>query len=202
MVSSFAGRPSEADPTVWAVSVGDLLSGEDSHVVVRFGLPRWDLDDEVALRARLVWMDCGTERATDWHDVRFTYADTATCEAEQPAPEAALVIGQHLADRANREAIRLSKQGDIAGASARLRATSGYVARFARSAPMLVPDAPRSRRERAADPRARIDAGTVQGDVCARPAPLQRQARPARHAANYASGRAAQQATGSMTPGR
>ncbi len=141
VVSSFAGRPSEADPTVWAVSLGDLLSGEDSHVVVRFGLPRWALDDEVALRARLVWMDCGTERATDWHDVRFTYADTATCEAEQPAPEAALVIGQHLADRANREAIRLSKQGDIAGASARLRATSGYVARFARSAPMLVPDA-------------------------------------------------------------
>jgi Ca-activated chloride channel homolog len=141
VVSAFSAHPSTTDPLLWTVSLGDLLSGEDTHVVVRFGLPRWDLDHDMALRARLVWMARGVERTTDWHEVRFTYADAQACEAEQPDAEATQVIGEHLADRANREAIRLSRQGDVEGAGRYLRATSGQMRAYALSSPQLAAEA-------------------------------------------------------------
>jgi Mg-chelatase subunit ChlD len=141
VISAYAARSTAEDPAVWVVDLGDLLAGEEPHVVVRFGVPKWDLSDDVAIRARLVWMAQGHERATDWYEVRFTYADAAACDAEMPDPEAARVIGEHLADRANREAIRMSKRGDLKGAQTHLRSTSAQLAAYAASAPSVVAEA-------------------------------------------------------------
>src|SRR5262249_1678615 len=48
--------------------------------------------------------------------------------------------GQHLADRTHREALRLSKSGDMAGAQRTLRHTQSILASYAQASPSLVPE--------------------------------------------------------------
>jgi hypothetical protein len=56
------------------------------------------------------------EHATDWQDVRFTNASDADCDAEQPDADVLRMAGQHQANRAQREALRVSKTDDVPSA--------------------------------------------------------------------------------------
>ena len=77
-----AARPDAAH----LVDVGDLMAGEERHVVVRFGFPPRTSVDERRIRARIVWIQDGTSRATEWQTIMFKYGDTAACNAEPRDP--------------------------------------------------------------------------------------------------------------------
>jgi Ca-activated chloride channel homolog len=116
----------------WSVAVGDLLAGEERHLVVRFAFPSGGPDGAARrVRARVCWTDGGIERATPWHELAFTYADHAACDAE--ARDAAVMhwVGLDHADRARREATDRSKRGDLAGARDALRRVARRLSEYA-----------------------------------------------------------------------
>jgi Ca-activated chloride channel family protein len=124
----------------WSVALGDLLSGDEHHVVVHFDFPPQakQVRREVqVIRARLTWSEGGAARSTTWRELCFTYADAAACDAEPRDPTVMRYAGQHLSDRSHREAIRRSKTGDVAGARALLSATLDDIAGYAGSDPAL-----------------------------------------------------------------
>lgn len=137
VVSVYSARPVPADDVLWTVSLGDLLAGDEQHVIVRFDFPAQDLDGECPVRARLVWQDDGAERTTDWHEVRFAYASAEDCATEAPDAAVAQLVGERLADRTRRESIRLSKGGDLAGARAMIAETQSLVSGYAAYSPAL-----------------------------------------------------------------
>src|SRR5439155_25992096 len=95
-----------------AVSLGDLIGGEERHVVVRVGFPAEASGARPTIRARLVWAG----GATDWQEVAFRYADHDDCDAEpRDMPVMRRVAAQH-ADRVRREAAQRSSRGDTRGA--------------------------------------------------------------------------------------
>ncbi len=130
LVSAYWSNESPSTVTRSSIAIGDLLSGEERHIVARFGFPARQALASRVVRARVLWVDDGGERSTDWHEVRFNYADKAACDAEARDPSVMHWVGLHEASRAQREAIKRSKAGDLAGARAELNkvasAISGY----------------------------------------------------------------------------
>ncbi len=118
-------------PTRWTITLGDLMSGEERHAVVRLGFAETWRREEQAMRARVRWVADGAERATDWQELRFTYARDEECAAEQPDAEVLRMAGQHQSDRAQRLALRESKAGDLASARATLDAAASAIAAYA-----------------------------------------------------------------------
>ncbi|HEV2461966.1 MAG TPA: VWA domain-containing protein [Ktedonobacterales bacterium] len=129
-ISTYRSRHSVEQPTRWTITLGDLMSGEERHTIVRLGFAETWRREEQASRARVRWTAEGAERSTDWQEFRFAYASDAECEAEPQDADVMRWAGQHQADRAQREALRLSKRGNLAGAGAALvsayRAISAY----------------------------------------------------------------------------
>jgi Ca-activated chloride channel family protein len=113
------------------IDVGDLMVGEDRHIVIRFGFPPKSAAADRRIRARLVWIEAGARRTTDWQTLRFTYADTAACNAEPHDPAAMRWIGLHHADRARREATALNRRGDFHAARERVQRVRRRLAEYA-----------------------------------------------------------------------
>jgi hypothetical protein len=107
------------------------MSGEERHAVVQLAFAETWRREEQAMRARVRWVADGAERATDWQECRFTYAIDAECDAEQPDADVLRIAGQHQSDRAQREALRVSKAGDLPRAHAMLAAASSAIASYA-----------------------------------------------------------------------
>lgn len=131
-----SANPSDA-PTHWSVPIGDLISGEVRHVVVRFGFGHALRREEQAIRARLVWTADGVERGTDWETLRFTYAVDAACEAEPVDEQVAHLAGEAVSDRSQRDALILSKRGDLDGARSILINAQQLLERYALYDPAL-----------------------------------------------------------------
>lgn len=109
--------PSEVEPgSRWSIAIGDLMGGEERHVVVRFGFPPAGGLAGKVVRARLVWRAAGVEHATDWRAVQFTYADHQTCDLEARDASVMHWVGLHHADRAQIEAARLNRLGQFEAA--------------------------------------------------------------------------------------
>jgi Ca-activated chloride channel homolog len=137
VVSMYEASANPADPTRWSIAIGDLISGEERHVVVRFDFGYALRREEQAIRARLVWTAEGAERGTDWETLRFTYADDATCEAETPDAAVVHLAGESLSDQAQREALMHSKRGDLETAHMLLAEASAGLAMAAPIDPSL-----------------------------------------------------------------
>lgn len=124
IVSAYAVRAGAAGSARWSLGLGDLLAGDERHVVVQLKFPaRAEGDDDVrTLRARLTWRDEAGDHEGEWQGTSFRYAATdAEWEAE-PRDETVLhFAAQHLSDRTQRESIRLRKGGDVAGSRMLLR---------------------------------------------------------------------------------
>jgi Ca-activated chloride channel family protein len=118
-------------PTRWTITLGDLMSGEERHVVMQLSFAETWRREEQAIRARVRWVTDGTEHATDWQVIRFTYASDAECDAEQPDADVLRMVGQHQSDRAQREALRESKAGHMLRAHAVLRRAKSEIAGYA-----------------------------------------------------------------------
>src|SRR5262249_48208684 len=128
VISTYRHHQMAEHPTRWTITLGDLLSGEERHTVVQLAFAETWRREEQAMRARVRWVADGVAHMTDWHDCRFTYASDAECDAEPPDAEVLRMAGQHQADRAQREALRVSKTGDLASARAALDLASQAIA--------------------------------------------------------------------------
>lgn len=131
LVSAYWSNASSAGASRWSIAIGDLLSGEERHVVVRFGFPAQQGRDSLAVRGRVLWLADGGERSTDWQEIRFAYADQAACDAEARDPEVMHWVGLHEASRAHTEAIKRSQAGDLKGARAALQKVATSIAGYA-----------------------------------------------------------------------
>jgi Ca-activated chloride channel homolog len=101
----------QADPAgethQWSIGIGDLLGGEERHLVVRFGFPGEDRAYTYTVRARVRWTDDAGDHTSGWEEVRFSYGSHEACAAEAQDPAAMHWIGLDYADRARRHAIEL-----------------------------------------------------------------------------------------------
>lgn len=116
MVSMYEAAPSPETPSRWSIWVGDLVSGEDRHIVVRLRFGDASRREEQSVRARMVWTADGAESSTAWQTLRFSYATDAECEAEPENTRVIHLAGEGLSDRAQRDSLMRSKRGDLAGA--------------------------------------------------------------------------------------
>ncbi len=132
-----AGAPSPADSGRWAATLGDLVGGEDRHVVVSLNFPPADAATrEHTVQVRLTWQDEAGSHATAWQRSAFRYAESDAAYDAEPRDETVLhYAAKHLSDRAQREAIRARKGGDLE----RARTTSREV-RFSLSSLALSQD--------------------------------------------------------------
>ena len=123
----------------WTITIGDLIGGEERHIVIRCGFPRQRRPEAEALtiRGRLVWSAGGLDQTTDWQEVRFTFASNQACDDEPRDPAVMHWVGLHHSDRARREATEQSRRGDLGGARTTLRSVSRRIQEYAASDPAL-----------------------------------------------------------------
>jgi Ca-activated chloride channel family protein len=121
-------------PSRWSIMMGDLLAGEERHVVVRFGFPHNDGGREGhAIRARITWTFRDREFATGWQEVRFSYATHRACSDEPHNPDVMRWVGLHSAERVKREATGQSRRGDLEEARRNLQKVACSIADYAGS---------------------------------------------------------------------
>jgi Ca-activated chloride channel homolog len=120
-----AGAPGLAGAGRWNATVGDLLGGEERHVVIALNfLPAAAVSHEHSVRVRLTWQDEDGSHATAWQRCSFRYAESdAEYDAEMRDETVLHYAAQHLSDQAQREAITARKRGDLA--SARMATQTG-----------------------------------------------------------------------------
>ena len=138
LISPFWMNPLLDNSARWAVTLGDLLAGEERDVVVRFGFLSQLEHAGHRVRARLSWVDDTGVHESEWQDVLFEYADHAARSAERADPRAQRVVGVHHAERAQRRAIELSRAGQIDAACQLLQAVARRIAEYAGTDPQLV----------------------------------------------------------------
>ncbi|MGZ3667413.1 MAG: vWA domain-containing protein [Ktedonobacterales bacterium] len=117
-----------ADGTRQSMAIGDLLSGEERHIIVRVGFPVRGAEDACPVRARVVWTADGSEYRTEWQELPFQYASHAACQAEHPDPTVMHWVWLDQAESAQREALRQSQNGDWRGAQMIAQAAAKAIA--------------------------------------------------------------------------
>jgi Ca-activated chloride channel homolog len=124
--------PRQTAATQWTIALGDLLAGEERHVIVRFAFGGAIAGGTQLIRARLTWLAAdGAQRSGPWREIAFEPADTAARGAEAPDRAVLRLVGQHHADRARRTAIARSREGDVDGARKLLRRVAGRISEYA-----------------------------------------------------------------------
>lgn len=131
LISAYWADVSAAASSRSVIAIGDLLNGEERHVVARFGFPAQHGQDGRVVRARVLWGDNAGERSTDWQEVLFSYATNDACEREAYDQEVRHWIGLHEADRAHQEALKLNRAGDLKGAREKLKKVATSIASYA-----------------------------------------------------------------------
>jgi len=120
-----------------SINIGDLQRNEEQHVVIRFGFPEQEHQEQRVVRARLVWLADDSEKSTDWQEIRFSYASHSACDDEPQDADVMRQVGLQEVDRARREAIRQNNRGDLKGARSSLAAAAQAVASYAGSDQVL-----------------------------------------------------------------
>lgn len=134
LVSAYAWRTGALSATGsgrWEAMVGDLVGDEERHVVVNLNFPATDtVTGEHRVRMRLTWQDEAGSHRSAWQQCTFHYAQSDTVYDAETRDETVLhYAAQHLSDRAQREAIRARKRGDLERARTTTRtALSGLAA--------------------------------------------------------------------------
>ncbi|HET7034843.1 MAG TPA: hypothetical protein VFI42_04110, partial [Thermomicrobiaceae bacterium] len=118
VISDYWTRREQGDHPNWSIAVGDLIAGDERHVVLRLGFPPRLARVEPVVRVRLVWSAAGARSSTPWSAFDFRYADDAACSAEPRDEEVARWAARQQADRALKEATVQSRRGNAAAAQA------------------------------------------------------------------------------------
>jgi len=122
-----------SDSTHSRITIGNLLGGEERHVVVRFGFPAWGQPPTMGIRARLCWTVNGAAKSCDWQEARFSYAGDASCDAEPRDAAVMHWVGLHHAYRAQRQAAEQSRDGNLAVAGKTLANVAERIQSYAGS---------------------------------------------------------------------
>jgi hypothetical protein len=132
VISAFWQREEHESEARWSVGLGELAGEEERRVVARFAFPGLDDAPQQTVRARLVWKDTrGDDQATDWREMRFTYASDEACTEEARDAEAMRWIGLDYAARAKLRASVLSDAGHLHAAATQVGAMSRRMATYA-----------------------------------------------------------------------
>ncbi|MGQ9684560.1 MAG: vWA domain-containing protein [Anaerolineae bacterium] len=134
VVSAYWGEPADMG---FRVAVGDLLAGEERHIVLRLAFPPGPLGAVQVVRARPVWLADGARLAGPWSEVAFTYASHAECDAEARDRTVMHWVGLHHAERARNEAIKRNRMGDLQAAREVVHRTREHLACYAQGDPEL-----------------------------------------------------------------
>ncbi len=113
-----AGAPGTAGAGRWEATMGDLVGGEERHVIVHLNFPAAaaarSARGEHTVQMRLTWQDEAGSHTTAWQRCTFRYAASEAAYDAEARDETVLhYAAQHLSDRAQREAIHARKRGDL-----------------------------------------------------------------------------------------
>jgi len=115
----------------WRLDIGDLVNGDERHIVVRFAFPKVDKAFAYKVRARVTWTDDRGEHAGAWQEITFTQGSDEECDAELRDAEAMRWIGLAHADRVKRQALELAAQRDTDHALLRIQQTIVRIREYA-----------------------------------------------------------------------
>ena len=101
-----AGRPG-----FLRIDLGDLVSAEERHVVVRLAFGKVPKGTLVKARARVAWRDGEQDREGPWQELTFEGAGDAECSAESRIMPVMHWVGLHHAEKAKAEALTMHKHG-------------------------------------------------------------------------------------------
>ncbi len=115
------------------IELGDLVSGQDLEVVVRFTFPYGEVGREVGALFALADADGALEAAGDRGPARllWTYADHRANDAQERDREVDRAVARLFAARARVEAAALNRAGRYGEAAARMSAVALRVAAYA-----------------------------------------------------------------------
>lgn len=119
------------EAAAWQLDLGDLLNGDERHVVMRFSFPSEDKAFSYEVRARVVWTDDAGTHRTEWASTSFIYGPQEACSAEPRDPAAMHWIGLHHADRVHAHVVELAMRGEGREARALARRVRRRIAEYA-----------------------------------------------------------------------
>ncbi|MGI8553820.1 MAG: vWA domain-containing protein [Dehalococcoidia bacterium] len=132
LISKYDSKSLGAAVNAWSVTIGDLMRGEERHVVSRFRFPS-SPHEYNAVRARVLWTANGEERASEWQGIDFVVALHDACDMEPRDPSVMHWVGLHHMDRALLKAASLSRPGSLEEARGNLRAVARRISEYAGS---------------------------------------------------------------------
>jgi hypothetical protein len=117
VVSAYPFRTlDEGPPGHYLISIGDLLAGDERHIVVRLRFPGSARPRAFAVEARLHWSAGGSDHTTMWRETQFEHSDDYACDAEPRDATVMRGVGLHHAERARQQAtVRSRQEGPTAG---------------------------------------------------------------------------------------
>jgi hypothetical protein len=113
------------------IDLGDLISAEERHVVVRLHFGRVPSGALVPVRVRAVWRDGEKEIEGPWLEVAFECADNTACSAEPRFMPVMHWVGLHHAEKTRAQALALFRTGDVDGAVQALEAVTRRLREYA-----------------------------------------------------------------------
>ena len=131
LISAYWSSTESSTVTRCSLAIGDLTSGEERHVVARFGFPTRQRQPGHVVRARVLWVAEGQERSTDWQEVRFTYAANEACEAEPRDPSVMHWVGLHEPPAPSARPSSFNQAGDLPKAREALKKVASTITEYA-----------------------------------------------------------------------
>jgi Ca-activated chloride channel homolog len=100
------------DGTSRFLDVGNLMAGEERHIVIRVALPALDKGEKRSLRCRLHWTAGEEQNITETGELHFEGATEEECAQASPDPEVLHWVGLHHGSRTKRLVMLLLSRGE------------------------------------------------------------------------------------------
>lgn len=126
-----------AQPGGMVAEIGDLMAGEERHVVVRVRVSALQPGSVVTVRARLGWIEGPDRREGEWQELSFQGAADAEVSAQSPDRAVLHWMGLHHALRAKRLATDAMREGKAQKALDLIATASRRLGRYAQGDPEL-----------------------------------------------------------------
>jgi Ca-activated chloride channel family protein len=120
------------------IDVGDLIAGEERHIVVRLRIPGMPPCARAAGGAWLEWLEADRRQRTPQGEIVFEGADAASCDREARDPAVLHWVGLHHATRTEKLAMYRLRDGDQAGALGLVVLAIERLSKYAAGDPDLV----------------------------------------------------------------
>ncbi|HUX49519.1 MAG TPA: VWA domain-containing protein [Spirochaetia bacterium] len=120
------------------IDIGDLISGEERHIVARLHFGRIAAAARVAVKVRALWRNGYEEIAGPWQELMFEGADDATCDAERQNMQVMHWVGLHHAEKVRADSLPLYRNGNAEQAEKSIGAVVRRMRRYASEDPDLV----------------------------------------------------------------